>query len=152
MSVLTHIAAILRRSAADAELDVHIPPAVVPAELDRFESETGLALPVELKGLYSECNGAGMVDGDQPVWFIHPLHEILDFAESISAGMQASNSKFAERCLFFGDWFNGDGFGYVKDDREGLARTIHQWDHETGECEDTQATLVEFLQWLAEDA
>ena len=115
---------------------------VSEADIASLELHFGGQLPQDLCELYLEFNGVGhQAPGEGVSWFLVPIDEI----PALSRGVEELLDLHPRVC-FFGDYGNGDSYGYVRpEDGPFLESTLHMWEHETGTLHDSGGTFAEFV-------
>ncbi|MEX0715561.1 MAG: SMI1/KNR4 family protein [Planctomycetaceae bacterium] len=124
----------------------------LPADDDAIralEQRMRIALPDEFREIYREFDGVGVrVADDEAAWWLVPLDCIAERTAGLNESWfdDAESESLARRMVCFGDWFNGDVFGYLADEDGTIHSTaIHQYHHEVGRIEPWGRTLAEFV-------
>ncbi|KAK2762188.1 hypothetical protein FQN54_001197 [Arachnomyces sp. PD_36] len=122
-----------------------------PAEKNNIKStETTLnhPLPADLSALLLETNGINdTVNYTTVIWDVERIKTDNQFLRTDSS-MQELYMPF-ESLLFFGDFGNGDLFGYA---RTGTGNEIFVWDHENDSRVWVASGLEQYLERTAEAA
>jgi len=120
------------------------------SDIRRLEERLGIRFPAEFREIYSEFNGVGIqYTEEEEVWWLIPLDQIEERTESLREWWfeDTESEAIANRMICFGDWFNGDLFGYVADDGSStLNPEITEYNHELGRMESWNQGLGQFLQ------
>lgn len=122
-------------------------PGVAEKDLRSMEKRLGFQFPTELREFYSDLNGFGVrsaVSPDEVYWFIRPLEELPDFAETIRHWFQETHPDIASRFFPFVDWANGDGIGYLVDSTGEVLPGLVSFEHESYDFDEDQE-VEEFL-------
>ena len=122
-------------------------PGVAEEDLGLMERRLGFQFPAELRGFYSTFNGFGVQSSDSPgsvYWFIRPLEELPEFAETIRHWFQETHPDIAARYFPFVDWANGDGIGYLVDSEGQVLPGLYGFEHESYSFDEEQGA-EEFL-------
>lgn len=149
-----YIERIMTRSAAVNGDSVLFAAPATEAEITSLELRIDAALPRELRDIYLQFNGVGLSSDDcETIWWLVPLENISVESTEIDCNLAEVLDEHKAEGFFFGDWYNGDVFGYVRLEDETFSEaTLHFWDHETMELSDTEMSLLGYLDWIAQQA
>jgi len=119
------------------------------SDIHALEQRLGVVFPAEFKEIYREFNGVGSRYGDEDIWWLVPLDQIEAQTQMLRQWWfeDADSEALAGRMVCFGDWFNGDQFGYIANEGDKtLNPVIYEYNHEVGRVESWERGLEEFLQ------
>lgn len=122
-------------------------PGVAEINIKALENRLGFRFPTELREFYSDLNGFGVrsaASPDEVYWFVRPLEELPEFAETIRHWFQETHPDIAGRFFPFVDWANGDGIGYLVSSTGEVMPGLVSFEHESYDFDEGQ-DYEEFL-------
>ena len=118
-------------------------------EIRTLEQKLKTKFPKQFYEIYTDFDGVGLkYDDGEIIWWLLPLSKIEDGTEGLRDSWtdDPKSEALADKLIIFGDWYNGDVFGYRRSKSGAIKSTrIYQYEHEVGRIDRLDSSLDKLL-------
>lgn len=125
----------------DDDYKLVMQPSAADATIHSLTEQTGFPITAEFREFYNQINGFGVAaDGQKTSWLLVPVERIEATIARARAGFEETHPELAKRFFPFIDWDSGDYSGYFTAEDGSLLPGLYDFDHETYEFDEEQAS------------